>query len=160
MPDEVGVSVRELSAKLHRARPTKAQELAGDRCRCRDRRRHDGQLRRGVALISRVRRFTCNFEAALFGTVTGADFWIIAGVCVGGLRPRVPLLQGVPSRDLGPGGCPSLRGADARAEALLALLLAAVVIAALQVIGVTMRAAAIVTPRSPVRVKSSIYVST
>ena len=107
-----------------------------------------------------MRRFTCNFEAALFGTVTGADFWIIAGVCVGGLRPRVPLLQGVPSRDLGPGGCPSLRGADARAEALLALLLAAVVIAALQVIGVTMRAAAIVTPRSPVRVKSSIYVST
>jgi|SRR6516164_7688269 len=37
----------------------------------------------GITLISRVRRFTCNFEAAPFGTVTGADFRIIAGVCVG-----------------------------------------------------------------------------
>src|SRR5712692_762622 len=40
----------------------------------------------GVALISRVRRFTKNFEAALFGNilgVTSTDLWVIAAVCLG-----------------------------------------------------------------------------
>ena len=39
----------------------------------------------GVALISKVRRFTKNFEAALFGNILGVtptDLWIIAGVFV------------------------------------------------------------------------------
>src|SRR5262249_26459932 len=42
----------------------------------------------GVLLISRVRRFTRNFEAALFGNilgVTGTDLWVIAGVSVAAL---------------------------------------------------------------------------
>jgi manganese/iron transport system permease protein/iron/zinc/copper transport system permease protein len=103
----------------------------------------------GVVLISRARRFTRNFEAALFGNilgVTGEDLWVIAGVSVAAVvlvglfykeflyttfDPESAEVYGVPTR---------------AAEALLGLLLAAVVIAALQVIGVTMLAAALVTP--------------
>ena len=103
----------------------------------------------GVALISRARRFTRNFEAALFGNILGVtdtDLWVIAGVCLGAFALVLVLYKeflyttfdaesarvfGVPTR---------------AAEALLAFLLAAVVIASLQVIGVTMLAAAIVTP--------------
>ncbi len=103
----------------------------------------------GVALISRVRRFTRNFEAALFGNilgVTSTDLWVIAGVCLGTfgfvLLYYKEFLYATFDRE-------SARVFGVRtgwAEALLALLLAAVVIAALQVIGVTMLAAAIVTP--------------
>jgi manganese/iron transport system permease protein/iron/zinc/copper transport system permease protein len=103
----------------------------------------------GVVLISRARRFTRNFEAALFGNilgVTGEDLWVIAVVSVAAVvlvslfykeflyttfDPESAEVYGVPTRT---------------AEALLGLLLAAVVIAALQVIGVTMLAAALVTP--------------
>jgi manganese/iron transport system permease protein len=103
----------------------------------------------GVALISRVRRFTRNFEAALFGNILGVtaeDVWVILAVCV--LTLALVLLfykeflyttfdretarvYGVPTE---------------LADALLSFLLAAMIIASLQVIGVTMLAAAIVTP--------------
>ncbi len=103
----------------------------------------------GVALISRARRFTRNFEAALFGNILGVtdqDLWVITGVCVGALTlvllfykeflyatfdKESAQVYGVPTQT---------------AEVLLALLLAGVVIASLQVIGVTMLAAAVVTP--------------
>lgn len=103
----------------------------------------------GVVLISRVRRFTRSFEAALFGNILGVtaeDLWVIAGVSLAAVvligllykeflyttfDPESAQVYGVPTR---------------AAEALLGLLLAGVVIAGLQVIGVTMLAAAIVTP--------------
>jgi ABC-type Mn2+/Zn2+ transport system permease subunit len=103
----------------------------------------------GVVLISRVRRFTRNFEAALFGNILGVtaeDLWVIAGVSLAAVVLIALLYKeflyttfdresaevyGVPTRI---------------AEALLGLLLAGVVIAGLQVIGVTMLAAALVTP--------------
>jgi ABC-type Mn2+/Zn2+ transport system permease subunit len=103
----------------------------------------------GVALISRYRRFTRNFDAALFGNILGVtneDLWVIAGVCAlatgvfflfykqllfATFDPEVAPIYGVPA---------------SRTEMIMALVLAATVIASMQVMGVTLIAAAIVTP--------------
>lgn len=103
----------------------------------------------GVALISRGRSFTRNFEAALFGNilaVTTLDLWVIAGVtaAVGSLiffaykqllfttfDPEVAPVYGVPSRWIDTG---------------FSLALAATVVASMNVVGVTLIAAAIVVP--------------
>ena len=108
----------------------------------------------GVAAISRHRRFTRNFEAALFGNVLGimpVDLWMIAGVTlVAGVSIFLlyrPLLFstfdvetaevfGVPTRWV---------------NTLFALLLAAVLIVAMQVMGVTLIAAALIIPASTAR---------
>jgi manganese/iron transport system permease protein/iron/zinc/copper transport system permease protein len=103
----------------------------------------------GVALISRGRRFTRNFEAALFGNILGVtdqDLRVITGVCLGTfalvLLYYKEFLYATFDRESA-----QVYGVPTRAaETLLALLLAGVVIASLQVIGVTMLAAAIVTP--------------
>ena len=103
----------------------------------------------GVALISRNAGFTRNFEAALFGNVLGVnreDVIIVAvvaaavaGILIALYRPMlfltfdadVAAVFGVPT---------------ARLDALFALLLAATVIATMQVLGVTLVAAALVIP--------------
>ena len=103
----------------------------------------------GVALISRTRSFTRDFEAALFGNVLGverADLYIIAGVTVATLvligffykpllfttfDPEVATAYGVPTD---------------RMETLLALILAATIIASMNVMGVTLIAASLVIP--------------
>lgn len=103
----------------------------------------------GVALLSRMRSFTRNFEAALFGNILGVtaqDLWVIAVVSLVAVLVTFLLYNeflytifdresarvcGVPTEV---------------ADVILSLLLAAVVIASMQVIGVTMLAAAIVTP--------------
>jgi ABC-type Mn2+/Zn2+ transport system permease subunit len=103
----------------------------------------------GVLLISRVRRFTRNFEAALFGNilgVTGSDLWVIAGVSVAALGLVLLYYKEFLYATFDQESARVFGVPTARAEALLALLLAAVVIASLQVIGVTMLAAAVVTP--------------
>jgi len=103
----------------------------------------------GVALISRVRSFTRDFEAALFGNVLGVergDLFVIGGVTVVTLLlvlffykpllfttfdPEVAPAYGVPTRWM---------------ETLLALILAAAIIASMNVMGVTLIAAALVIP--------------
>jgi ABC-type Mn2+/Zn2+ transport system permease subunit len=108
----------------------------------------------GVAAISRHRRFTRNFEAALFGNVLGivpADLWMIAGVAVAAAlgifllyRPllfttfdeETAEVFGVPTRWV---------------NTLFALLLAAVLIVGMQIMGVTLIAAALVIPASAAR---------
>lgn len=103
----------------------------------------------GVALISRYRRFTRSFDAALFGNilgVTGQDVLVVAGVAlmVGAIifflyRPllfatfdaEVAQIYGVPTEWV---------------EALFALVLAAALIASMQILGVTLIAAALVIP--------------
>jgi ABC-type Mn2+/Zn2+ transport system permease subunit len=103
----------------------------------------------GVALISRVRKFTRSFEAALFGNVLGVareDVLVIAGVAllVGLLLffmykqllfttfdSEVARAYGVPVEWV---------------DTLFALALAATIIAATQVVGITLIAAAIVIP--------------
>src|SRR5581483_5754447 len=103
----------------------------------------------GVAIISQYRRFTKNFEAALFGNilgVTSADLWMIGIVAFFSLLlifvfyrqflfttfdAEVAKIYGVPADWV---------------EALFSLILAAIIIVSMQVMGVTMIAAAIVIP--------------
>ncbi len=103
----------------------------------------------GVAIISRYRRFTKSFDAALFGNILGVttnDLWIIGIVSVvtallififyrqflfTTFDADVARIYGVPV---------------AWTEALFSFILASIVIVSMQVMGVTMIAAAIVVP--------------
>jgi len=103
----------------------------------------------GVAIISRSRQFTKNFEAALFGNVLGVsqrDLMVIAvatAVCALAVLltyrpllfttfdPEVARVYGVPTGWLG---------------AFLSLVLATTIVVSMQVLGVTLIAAALVIP--------------
>jgi ABC-type Mn2+/Zn2+ transport system permease subunit len=108
----------------------------------------------GVAGISRQRRFTRNFEAALFGNVLGitpADLWMIAGVAiiaiVGLLTLYKPLLFSTFDEEVA-----EVYGIPTRwVNAAFALILAAVVLVSMQVMGVTLIAASLVIPASAAR---------
>jgi ABC-type Mn2+/Zn2+ transport system permease subunit len=108
----------------------------------------------GVAAISRHRRFTRNFEAALFGNVLGimpADLWMIAGVTLAAALSIFllyrPLLFSTFDEETA-----EVFGVPTRwVNTLFALLLAAVLIVAMQVMGVTLIAAALVLPASAAR---------
>jgi manganese/iron transport system permease protein/iron/zinc/copper transport system permease protein len=114
----------------------------------------------GVALISRARKFTRNFEAALFGNilgVTSTDLVVIlivtlfaaAGVfffykqlLFSTFDEEVARVYGVPTR---------------RVNTLFSLILAAAIIASMQVMGVTLIAAAIVTPAITARLLTDSF---
>jgi manganese/iron transport system permease protein len=108
----------------------------------------------GVAGISRQRRFTRNFEAALFGNVLGitpTDLWMIAGVAivavVGVLILYKPLLFSTFDEEVAEVyGIPT-----PWVNALFALILAAVILVSMQIMGVTLIAAALVIPASAAR---------
>ena len=103
----------------------------------------------GVALISRYRGFTRSFDAALFGNILGVSNGDVVAVAVVALvavtavivgykyllfatfEPEVARFYGVPSGWV---------------DAAFSLVLAAVIVVSLQVLGVTMLAAAIVIP--------------
>jgi manganese/iron transport system permease protein len=103
----------------------------------------------GVALISRYRRFTRNFDAALFGNILGVtneDLWVIAAVCALALAVFFFFYKQLLFATFDPEVAPIYGVPAARTEAIMALVLAGTVIASMQVMGVTMIAAAIVTP--------------
>jgi manganese/iron transport system permease protein/iron/zinc/copper transport system permease protein len=103
----------------------------------------------GVALISRYKSFTRSFDAALFGNILGVsntDLIAVVGVTVAAslavfigykyllfttFEPDVAGFYGVPTGWV---------------DAMFALILAGVIVVSLQVLGVTMIAAAIVIP--------------
>lgn len=114
----------------------------------------------GVALISSADRFTVNLDAALFGNilgVSGGDLLVLAGVtsvtgAVVFLRyrqllfatfdPTVAEAHGVNVR---------------RLDSLFAVILAATVVATMQVLGVTLIAAMIVTPAISARLLTNSF---
>jgi manganese/iron transport system permease protein/iron/zinc/copper transport system permease protein len=108
----------------------------------------------GVAAISRQRRFTRNFEAALFGNVLGitpTDLWMIAAVAaasvIGILLLYKPLFFSTFDEEVA-----EVYGIPTRwVNTFFALMLAAVIIVAMQVMGVTLIAAALVIPASAAR---------
>jgi manganese/iron transport system permease protein/iron/zinc/copper transport system permease protein len=114
----------------------------------------------GVAIISRARRFTRNFDAALFGNVLGVqpeDVYVVVGVTV--LVALMvffaykQLLFMTFDRDVAP-----LYGVPDRwVDTLLSLILAATVIASMQVLGVTMIAAIIVVPAVTARLLTDSF---
>lgn len=103
----------------------------------------------GVALISRYRTFTLSFEAALFGNILGVTpsdlvaIMVVAGLTAAALivgyklflfttfDPEVARFYGVPTGWV---------------DALFSLVLAATIVVSMQVLGVTLIAAAVVIP--------------
>jgi len=114
----------------------------------------------GVAIISKARRFTKNFDAALFGNVLGVqpeDVFVVIGVTLlvallifFGYKQllfmtfdrEVAPLYGIPDRWM---------------DTLLSLILAATVIASMQILGVTMIAAIIVVPAVTARLLTDSF---
>ncbi|RMG98362.1 MAG: metal ABC transporter permease [Chloroflexi bacterium] len=114
----------------------------------------------GVALVSRYRRFTQSFDAALFGNILGvsaADVWVIGGVTAvvvlvvlflyrqllfTTFDAEVAQVYGVPVGWV---------------ETWFALILAATIIVSMQILGVTMIAAALVIPAISARLLTDSF---
>lgn len=103
----------------------------------------------GVALISTHRSFTRNIEAALFGNILGItdnDVWIVAVVslvvCAALVAIRRPLLFAT----FDPEVASAYGVSTGKIDLLFILLLAITVLVSTQILGVTLVAAAMVTP--------------
>jgi ABC-type Mn2+/Zn2+ transport system permease subunit len=114
----------------------------------------------GVALISKTRSFTRNFEAALFGNILGVteeDILVIAGVTAvvallmffgykqlvfTTFDPELARVYGVPTQWVDTG---------------FALALAATIVASMNIVGVTLIAAAIVIPPTTARLLTKSF---
>lgn len=114
----------------------------------------------GVALISRSRSFTRNFDAALFGNILGVtrtDILVIAGVAlvvaIGTVVFYRQLMFTAFDSDLAPVfGVPA-----AWVDTGFSLALAATIVASMNVVGVTLIAAAIVIPPSTARLLTNSF---
>lgn len=103
----------------------------------------------GIALISRSGGFTRNFEAALFGSVLGVqavDVLVIAIVAVAVSATIVALYRPLLFLTFDPEVADVFGVPTGRLDALFSLLLAATIIATMQILGVTLIAAALVIP--------------
>ena len=114
----------------------------------------------GVALISRYRNFTRSFDAALFGNILGVtteDLWVVGGVALAAallifflykqllfttFDAEVAQVYGVPTEWI---------------DTSFALILAGVLIASMQILGVTLIAAALVTPAITARLLTDSF---
>lgn len=114
----------------------------------------------GVALISRYRHFTRNFDAALFGNILGVsqdDVWVVVGVTLmvgvvvffaykhllfNTFDPEVARIYSVKTDWI---------------DTLFALMLAAALIASMQILGVTLIAAALVIPAITARLLTDSF---
>lgn len=114
----------------------------------------------GVALVSRYRRFTRSFDAALFGNILGVtqqDVWVVAGVTLmvaaiiffaykqllfTTFDSEVAQVYGVKTEWV---------------DTLFALVLAAAIIASMQILGVTLIAAALVIPAITARLLTDSF---
>ena len=114
----------------------------------------------GVALISKTRSFTRNFEAALFGNILGVttlDLIVVAVVTIGvaafillfykrllfmTFDPEVAAIQGV---EVG------------ATDSLFALAMAATIVASINVVGVTLIAATLVIPSTTARLLTDSF---
>jgi manganese/iron transport system permease protein/iron/zinc/copper transport system permease protein len=103
----------------------------------------------GVAVISRARRFTRNFEAALFGNILGVspgDLLVLAAVAACVVLVVFLFYKQLLFVTFDPEVAPTYGVPTTRIELVFAVVLAATIITAMQVLGVTLIAAAIVTP--------------
>ena len=114
----------------------------------------------GVALLSRAKGFTRNFEAALFGNVLGVrmgDVVVVALVALFAaavvfLRYRALLFTTFDPEVAEVSGVRT-----GRLDALLALVLATTIVSTMQILGVTLIAAALVIPAVVARLLTNAY---
>jgi ABC-type Mn2+/Zn2+ transport system permease subunit len=103
----------------------------------------------GVALISQYRRFTRNFDAALFGNILGVtnqDLIVVALVSVVTLALIFFLYKQLLFATFDPEVAPIYGIRTGLIETAFSVMLAGTIIASMQVMGVTLIAAAIVIP--------------
>jgi manganese/iron transport system permease protein/iron/zinc/copper transport system permease protein len=103
----------------------------------------------GVALISQYRRFTRNFDAALFGNILGVtnqDLAVVAIVSAVTLVLVFFLYKQLLFTTFDPDVAPIYGVKSGLTETVFSLMLAGTIIASMQVMGVTLIAAAIVIP--------------
>lgn len=114
----------------------------------------------GVALISRYRGFTRSFDAALFGNILGVtvqDLWVIAGVSlltvIAIFLLYKPLLFTTFDAEVA-----HVYGVRTDwVDTAFALILAGVLIVSMQILGVTLIAAALVTPAITARLLTDSF---
>jgi len=103
----------------------------------------------GVALISQYRRFTRNFDAALFGNILGVtnqDLVVVAAVSLVTVVLIFLLYKQLLFTTFDPEVAPIYGVRSGLTETVFSLMLAGTIIASMQVMGVTLIAAAIVIP--------------
>ena len=114
----------------------------------------------GVALISRYRRFTQSFDAALFGNILGVtltDVVVITGVTVLAAALIFFLYKQLLFTTFDAEVAQVYGVATIWVETWFALALAAAIIASIQILGVTMIAAALVIPAITVRLLTDSF---
>jgi ABC-type Mn2+/Zn2+ transport system permease subunit len=114
----------------------------------------------GVALISRTRSFTRNFEAALFGNilgVTATDLIVVAVVTLAVGAFIVLLYKRLLFMTFDPEVAP-IYGIDTGfVDSLFALAMAATIVASINVVGVTLIAATLVIPSTTARLMTDSF---
>lgn len=103
----------------------------------------------GIAIISRSSSFTANFDAALFGNVLGVtstDLWVVLGVLTVATAFIITAYRALlfTTFDAEVAAVSGVR--TGRVDAAFAVVLAASIIATMQILGVTLIAAALVIP--------------
>ena len=103
----------------------------------------------GVALISRVHKFTVNFDAALFGNILGVSLsglLVLAGAAIFTVAAVFLRYRQLLFATFDPDVAESYGVNVKRLDVLFALILAATVVSTMQILGVTLIAATIVIP--------------
>jgi ABC-type Mn2+/Zn2+ transport system permease subunit len=119
-----------------------------------------GSFAVGVALISRGHRFTRNFDAALFGnvlSVTTTDLWILAGATLLVSAAVFLFYKQLLFLTFDPDVAASYGVRTGLVDVVFSLVLAAAIIATMQVLGVTLIASAIVTPAVVARLTTNSF---
>ncbi len=114
----------------------------------------------GVALISRYRGFTRSFDAALFGNILGVtsqDVWIVAGVGVAAAVAIFLLYKQLLFTTFDPEVAQVYGVRTEWMDTAFALILASVLIVSMQILGVTLIAAALVTPAITARLLTDSF---
>ena len=103
----------------------------------------------GVAVVSTYRRFTLDFEAALFGNllgITATDLWVIALTSAAVAFVMIVIRHELLFSTFDPEVAPVYGISTGRTELIFILLLAVTVVASTRILGVTLVSAAVVIP--------------
>lgn len=114
----------------------------------------------GVALISKTRSFTRNFEAALFGNILGVtplDLLVVALVTLGVAAFIVLFYKQLLFLTFDPEVAPIYGVRVGLVDSLFALAMAATIVASINVVGVTLIAATLVIPSTTARLMTDSF---
>ena len=114
----------------------------------------------GVALISKTRSFTRNFEAALFGNILGVtplDLLVVAIVTLGVAGFILLFYKQLLFLTFDPEVAPIYGVRVGLVDSLFALAMAATIVASINVVGVTLIAATLVIPSTTARLMTDSF---